>query len=797
MGLFKCCVGGCSATNETHRLFSFPKNDHLRNLWLSFLVPTNSILVGLSKEQLLRKRVCEKHFDKHQFDEEGKRLRYSYPCLFTDDEIAHGVPLSSRESVRNALSDHNYYKENSNEDINATDELFIIGRAGDDFHGHPLCLNEVAVKRHRDVADQPSCSFSKEVEFSTLREHSDSAVKKLNSKKRKFVKHVTKVTENNLGKTVTQRLEQAVSYGNIAALFNNFGFLSKQAQTFLLMQLKQCRKYKTGRRFTLDEKLTALVLWKQSPKSYRLLENMFALPNKRTLNRLSEKIIIEPGLSSRVFKYISNKTRNWNSQQKLCTIVFDEIALTPHLTYNEKADEINGFVDVAGNRKMRFCDHALVFMIRGVCSSWRQTVAFYFCEGTVSSASLQNILKQLVEQVAQTGLIPLGLVCDQGSTFRSAIKSLREMTIQKRSHQNEKDDGTIIIAGYSLSVFFDPPHLLKGLRNNFLSKNIIWKGKTATWKDIQFIYDLDSKLGHTRTLPKLTAHHVDPDKIKKMKVSVAAQVLSARTAAMLKYTNTLNHLYTGSSSSMETTAEVVEFFDELFDSVNCYPGGATKGKLRKAVKMNSPHVQFWTEAIKKLKELKYEDMSSKLALQSGKPRLVRVPSVDGWITTLESFIRITKILFEKYAVKYYYPRNVNQDPLENFFGRVRALNYRNVNPDANTFIYAYKSLLFSRLLSPHSKFANCEVDNGDALIDLSLLFEDDNNENNDNINQNIIPSTSQKSHVPKNYISGSITQEVVLEKIKVQCSAYTAAKVEKLKHFWFGIPKSMFNATPS
>ncbi|CAH2088448.1 unnamed protein product [Euphydryas editha] len=41
-------------------------------------------------------------------------------------------------------------------------------------------------------------------------------------------------------------------------------------------------------------------------------------------------------------------------------------------------------------------------------------------------------------------------------------------------------------------------------------------------------------------------------------------------------------------------------------------------------------------------------MSSKLALQSGKPRLVRVPSVDGWITTLECFIRITKILFEKY-----------------------------------------------------------------------------------------------------------------------------------------------------
>lgn len=97
MGLIKCVVGGCNATNETHRLFSFPKNDHLRNLWMSFLVPANANLIGLSKEQLLRKRVCEKHFDKHQFDEEGKRLRYSYPCLFTDDEITHGVILPSSQ----------------------------------------------------------------------------------------------------------------------------------------------------------------------------------------------------------------------------------------------------------------------------------------------------------------------------------------------------------------------------------------------------------------------------------------------------------------------------------------------------------------------------------------------------------------------------------------------------------------------------------------------------------------------------------------------------------------------------
>ncbi|XP_052745477.1 uncharacterized protein LOC128199528 isoform X2 [Bicyclus anynana] len=774
MGLFKCCVGGCNATSETQKLYSFPKNDNLRSLWLSFLVPTNSLLIGLSKDQLIRKRVCEKHFDKQQFDEEGKRLRYSYPCLLTDVEIAHGEPRPSTGAVLNSLNDHNYYKEDSDEHDDVTDALLVIGRAA-------------------EVLEQHSCSYNKEVEslatsvqslsqstrkLKTFQKKKKSQhnmlIKKLESSKKKFIEQVTEISSETLDKTFKERIEKATLYGTNIRLFKNFDYLNKQAQKFLMMQLRVCRLKKHVRRFSLDEKLLSLTLMKQSPKSYKLLENIFNLPTKRTLNRLSEKIEIEPGLNFKVFEFIRNKIKNWNTDKKLCTIVFDEISLTPHLTYNEKSDEIYGFVDVAEERKKRFCDHALVFMVRGICSPWRQCIAFYFCEGTVSAAALQNIIKQLVSQTVLTGLIPIALVCDQGSTFRTAIKAFREDTVRNRNIQNIKNDGTINIAGQNLSVFFDPPHLLKGIRNNFLNKNIIWKGKKATWKDIEFIFDVDSKLGHTRALPKLTEHHVNPDKIKKMKVSVAAQALSARTAAMLKYTNAVSNLHTGHSSTMETTAEVVAFIDKLFDSVNCKPGCAKKGKLRKAVKNNSKHHSFWTEAIEIIKELKFEDSSSKIAVKAGRPRLVRVPSLEGWITTLESFIRISKLLFEKYSIEYFYPRFINQDPLENFFGRIRSLNYRNINPDANTFLHAFKSLVLTNLLSPHSKFANCEVDDGDSLLDVNFLFE---SSSNDKENRFKMPSTSQQQQqqiLDHNSPSGSLKDEIILEKIKVQCSAYTA-----------------------
>lgn len=145
---------------------------------------------------------------------------------------------------------------------------------------------------------------------------------------------------------------------------------------------------------------------------------------------------------------------------------------------------------------------------------------------------------------------------------------------------------------------------------------------------------------------------------------------------------------------MATTAAAVLFIDELFDSVNGSPGQG-KGKLRCAVKQNSAHIEFWKTSLKKLSNMKYIDTNSKLARRTGQPRHVRVPWLEGWITTVNSFLGLAKLLFSEYNVEYFYPRLINQDPLENFFGRIRAMNYRNVNPDVNTFVHTFKSLVLA------------------------------------------------------------------------------------------------------
>lgn len=76
-----------------------------------------------------------------------------------------------------------------------------------------------------------------------------------------------------------------------------------------------------------------------------------------------------------------------------------------------------------------------------------------------------------------------------------------------------------------MSVVYDPPHLIKGLRNNFLTKNIKLDNKIATWSDIVDVYKTDCLHTESRLLHKLNDELVIPEKIKKMKVMYKVLIL--------------------------------------------------------------------------------------------------------------------------------------------------------------------------------------------------------------------------------------------------------------------------------
>ncbi|KAL0879288.1 hypothetical protein ABMA27_003067 [Loxostege sticticalis] len=72
----------------------------------------------------------------------------------------------------------------------------------------------------------------------------------------------------------------------------------------------------------------------------------------------------------------------------------------------------------------------------------------------------------------------------------------------------------------------------------------------------------------------------------------------------------------------------------------------------------SRHVEFWQEAIRTLNTTSFVEPN----------------------TTQRNFISLWSEL-KLEGLSLWYTRNMNQDPLENFFGRVRAINHRNNSPN--------------------------------------------------------------------------------------------------------------------
>ncbi|XP_063361838.1 uncharacterized protein LOC134650837 [Cydia amplana] len=514
-----------------------------------------------------------------------------------------------------------------------------------------------------------------------------------------------------------KRAKRAMKFSKTQCFEKLAANLNPLAKKMIWMQITQSNKKRKGRRFTDEEKMISLAIMKQSPKGYRFLQQIFILPSRNTLNKLTSTLNVQPGINVQIFDAIKDQVKNWTENKKYCSIIFDEVKLEPGLDYQKGMDHINGFVHL--NKKTNnFADHALAFMVRGAIHKWQQPVAYYFCEGATKNEELRVILKTLIGAVIDTGLIPVAVISDQGQSFQSALKGLMEETRSDQIKAGNPTDDVITLKGHDINVIYDPPHLIKGIRNNFLTKNMKFEGSVCKWSDIVDVYQTDCEHAESRLLHKLNDTHVIPDKINKMKVKTCTRVLSNTMAAALSYTSKFSHYSDGRkvSDTIKNTSKAVSFFDELFDSCN----GATLndkeagGKsLKKAVTDGSQHHEFWRQAIKKLETIRFIDE------RRGE---VSVPSVKNWIITLKSYIRLWQF-FKNKNIKIMRPRYFNSDPIENFFGQVRAYNYRNNDPTCHSFINTFKSLLITRFIKFHSAGFNCEEDSGSQLLNIKKMFE--------------------------------------------------------------------------
>jgi len=156
-------------------------------------------------------------------------------------------------------------------------------------------------------------------------------------------------------RTFGQRLKAAEKMSEAFLDSNVMGRLTPAAAIFTRLQFRETRNVPKDRRFTMNEKLLSLSLYKHSTKSYRILSKLFILPSRKTLSALLSKIPITNGIDKTFLKVLHINVQKLTEKERFCVILFDEVSIDAQLHYDSSAGSIVGFEDNGFKPDSTFC----------------------------------------------------------------------------------------------------------------------------------------------------------------------------------------------------------------------------------------------------------------------------------------------------------------------------------------------------------------------------------------------------------------------------------------------------------
>lgn len=154
--------------------------------------------------------------------------------------------------------------------------------------------------------------------------------------------------------------------------------LTSRQYDFVASQIRAGRRKPKGRRWTSKDKAFALNICHHSPAAYKLLRRFLAFPCRSTLRRCTGNIAKDDGFCPILQKALSEKAKKMKDIDKFCTLVFDEMSIKSALSYNATLDIVDGF-ESGNTENPKMATQAMVFMLRGVTSNWKQVMFVFFC----------------------------------------------------------------------------------------------------------------------------------------------------------------------------------------------------------------------------------------------------------------------------------------------------------------------------------------------------------------------------------------------------------------------------------
>lgn len=95
------------------------------------------------------------------------------------------------------------------------------------------------------------------------------------------------------------------------------------------------------------------------------------------------------------------------------------------------------------------------------------------------------------------------------------------------------DNPFFVVNNEVISHFFDTPHIIKAVRNNFHDNIIEYDSKPISWECVNYLFQQD-KTRQFRLAPKLSDKHIKFSNFERMKVNLATQILSSTVSSSLR-----------------------------------------------------------------------------------------------------------------------------------------------------------------------------------------------------------------------------------------------------------------------
>lgn len=194
-----------------------------------------------------------------------------------------------------------------------------------------------------------------------------------------------------------------------------------------------------------------------------------------------------------------------------------------------------------------------------------------------------------------------------------------------------------------------------------------------------------------------------------MKVKLATQVFSYSVHVGMSFYVRFGYL----PAEATDTADFVNIIDQLFDILNSSQQFASK-KYNAAFKGTPFQLQFLRECLSLFEKLVVQDKNNINITK--KLKFIRSVQIS-----IKSTIELFNFLHDTAGFEYLLTRRLNQDCLENYFGKIRRLNGNCVNPTPIQFRRTFRKLQCINLLNSGTE--NCEGDAEQMLLKLPDLQE--------------------------------------------------------------------------